>query len=452
MGISLSHLCAPLAESPRPSRPFLWSAAAIAGAALVVFASGVLDHSFVDEYAYISQSYYTDLLFSGRTDSEAWLERVSYDLQPLPKYLIGISLRLARQPMPRPQDAWAWYERYKEFGDRETLTIARLPTVALAASGCVAMLACGWLIADLRSGVIAAVLLMLNPLYRLHAHRAMSDVPCEALVLVALALGMWAWKRIWSGRHGVAAVLGPPLAGSAAGLALLCKFSGVLALAIVAAWAGVALVSADLPRTRKLAIGGAALVSIAVAGAVLVALNPFMTARPRTRLSEEARQLAMRNPWERFYFQVQHRMEVSDWQKQRMPHNALRSLGEKVKVFVVQGFGRFGPLGPRTSASEVRYDPRQDVGMIFWIPCVVLGWIEAIRLGRWQRRSALPPTALALVVWAALAWLVVIVYLPMAWDRYLLPIQSPNVLLAAIAMTALWNRLRPRSAAAGAGT
>jgi hypothetical protein len=35
----------------------------------------------------------------------------------------------------------------------------------------------------------------------------------------------------------------------------------------------------------------------------------------------------------------------------------------------------------------------------------------------------------------------------MAWDRYLLPIQSGNALLAAMGMSALWERLAGRVAA-----
>ena len=84
---------------------------------------------------------------------------------------------------------------------------ARLPIIALGALGCVAIFGCGALIKDGRVGIIAAVLLMLNPLYRLHAHRAMSDVPCEAFMLVALGLSLWAWRRIWSGGFGMAAFL-----------------------------------------------------------------------------------------------------------------------------------------------------------------------------------------------------------------------------------------------------
>ncbi len=47
-------------------------------------------------------------------------------------------------------------------------------------------------------------------------------------------------------------------------------------------------------------------------------------------------------------------------------------------------------------------------------------WSGRLRLGVSQFRAGQPPTALALVVWAIVAWAVVTVYLPMAWDRYLL--------------------------------
>ena len=51
-----------------------------------------------------------------------------------------------------------------------------------------------------------------------------------------------------------------------------------------------------------------------------------------------------------------------------------------------------------------------------------------------------PPTAFALLVWAFVSWAVVAAYLPLAWDRYLLPIQAPNALLAAVGLSVLWDR------------
>ncbi|MFI5460674.1 MAG: ArnT family glycosyltransferase [Isosphaerales bacterium] len=440
------------ADSPQTSLSWPWKAGAIACLALAVFAPGLYAASFVDEYAYIAQSFYADLFFEGQFNHPLWLKGFASDLQPLPKYLIGLSLRLAHLPMPTPADAAKWYGDYAKFGAPATLIAARLPFIALGALGCVAIFACGVQIKDGRVGTIAAALLMLNPLYRLHAHRAMSDVPCEAFMLVALGLSLWGWRRTWYRGLGVVAFVLPWLAGLAAGLSLLCKFNGFLGLMIIVSWCGIACVTPGLSWARKIAISAGMIVTILVALATFVALNPFLTARPGGALSPEARDLRKQNPWGRFLFQVRLRGAFSDNQKINFPNDALFTIAEKTKVVVVQGFGRFGPFGRSESDSTVRFHSRQDWGMILWVPLVLLGLIESLRLGRSQLRAGRPPAAIALVVWTALAWTVVTVYLPMAWDRYLLPIQSGNALLAALAASTIWDRLVRRGPVAETGT
>ena len=134
------------------------------------------------------------------------------------------------------------------------LAVARLPFVVLGVFGCVALFACGVLLKDTRVGAIAAALLVVNPLYRLHAHRAMSDVPCEAFMIAGLAVTLWVGSRIWNGRFGAPAVLGPILAGISEGAALLCKFNAFLGLLIIATWCVAACVLPGLAVARKLAI------------------------------------------------------------------------------------------------------------------------------------------------------------------------------------------------------
>jgi hypothetical protein len=418
MGITPSHQCASAADSPQALRSWYWTAAVIAIAAIAVFAGGLFAKFFEDEYAYISQTYYSDLFFAGRFQDPAWLDYPAYDLPPLPKYLIGITFRLAGLPMPGPRSAWAWYDHYGHFGTPLTLWVARLPILLVGAIGCVAIFGCGALIKDRRVGVIAAVALMFNPLYRLLAHRAMSDVPSEAFSLAALATSLWWWQIVWSGRSVRRAMLLPGVAGFCAGLALLSKFNGFLAIIVVAAWAGLTLLAPTVLVRRKLAIALGAVTTAILAILVFVVLNPFMTIHPSGAFTnKEARALAGRSLWERFDFQIKHRFETSEKQKKNFPHNALISLREKSEVFVVQGFGRFGLFGPSESGSTGRFDLGQDWG------------------------ANEPPGALALVIWALVAWGVVTLYLPMAWDRYLLPIQSASALLAAIGISALWDRV-----------
>ena len=88
---------------------------------------------------------------------------------------------------------------------------------------------------------------------------------------------------------------------------------------------------------------------------------------------------------------VKFRLDSSAGQKQMSNStDALRSTVDKVKVFAVQGFGRFGPFGPAKSNSEVRYDLGQDWGAVFWWPLVLFGVFQTIRLGRDQLRRVSP--------------------------------------------------------------
>jgi len=420
---------------------WIWKALLLGCASLAVYGSSIHAKPFADEYAYITQSYYADFFFTGAVDDRAWLDFFAYDLQPLPKYLIGLSLHCAKLPMPDPQAAWNWYKNYAPFGTSATLTAARWPSLVLGAVGCMALFGCGTLVKNSRLGAIAAILLMVNPLYSLHAHRAMSDVPCEAFVTIALWLALLSWKWAWSARPAYACILISSLSGLAVGLALQCKFNAFLALMIVATWTVIGLIAPGLRLTRKLVIASGSIMTLATALAVSLTLNPYLTARPRGSVSPQARRILNENVWKRFRFQVRHRVELSEDQQRTFPNDALHTLAERSDVVAVQGFGRFGPLGPTLSDSRVRFDLNQDFGALFWAPLVLVGMVESIALGQSQWRAAAPPTGIALLVWAALAWFVVTVYLPMAWDRYLLPIQAVNALLAALGPTMIWDRL-----------
>ena len=66
------------------------------------FALGLGDEPFVDEYAYITQSYQPDILLAGRSNDLAWLDAITYDLVPLPKYLINCLVPAGGNPPPPP--------------------------------------------------------------------------------------------------------------------------------------------------------------------------------------------------------------------------------------------------------------------------------------------------------------------------------------------------------------
>ena len=115
-------------------------------------------------------------------------------------------------------------------------------------------------------GAVASLLLAVSFISACSAHRAMSEASCGKLLLLALALGLWAWKQMLLSPPHTALIVLLLGAGISAGLSLLAKFNGVLAT-----WrgrmdgAGTLLVQPV--RNRQLALGlGFAVASLTAIG------------------------------------------------------------------------------------------------------------------------------------------------------------------------------------------
>ncbi|GIW87773.1 MAG: hypothetical protein KatS3mg108_2097 [Isosphaeraceae bacterium] len=418
----------------------------VAIVAIVSAASGLTSEPvFPDETAYVTQSYYFDLMIRGERDDWAWVEYHAYDLPPLPKYLFGAALRALGRPVSDRLTAGRWFRDIEqELVPRESVVVARWPVVFFAVMGCLGLYCLGTLGVDVSAGLAAGLLLAINPLYRLHAHRAMSDVVAESLVIAALATGLAGWMRLMRGRAGGG--LGwMVVAGVAAGLAPLAKLSGLLAGMVLAAWLVLGWV---LRPQHAVAWVGAGLVVSLLAVGTFVVLNPYVTARPtgeppRLMMGAAAEE---ESPLARLERMIRHRAEVSQHAKRAFPEYALWTPVEKLAAVVVQGLGRFGPLGPADHDSRVPY-PRfawsRDWGAAPWGLAVVAGMVVLVRRGRMQWRSGEPATGWAIVVMALVVFGVVTSFLPLAWDRYYLPLQPAAALLGGAALTEAARRITP---------
>lgn len=438
----------------RPQRAWAWALGVVALALAVLSHNLATEPEFVDEWAYVSQAFYFDLL--AQPDHPLWLDYPALDLPPLPKYLIGLSLKAAGYRLPPPTAAADWYRNTSsKSGTRAMLVAARWPSVISGAIGCMALFAIGTMARGVPLGLIASTLLLANPLYRMLARRAMADAPTEALVLLTAAIGLWAWKRVIEGKWGAGrGVLVLALAGVPAGLAVLSKLNGGLGLMTLGAWAGLGLVRGQVPVRRRLAMVGGTLLAGLVAFGMFVVGNPLLTSQP-ARVPKAIQTLAEGGLVARNRAVIAHRLSVPRGQQEMFPHNALRTLPEKAAAVAVQGFGRFGPLGQKRFDetrqiwwfdSTRRYDWNQDAGALLWLPLVLAG---VGMLGLWGRRQwqrAEAPTSWAVLIQAGLALVVVTVMLPLAWDRYFLGLQPGASLAGAAALVAMgdwiWARCR----------
>jgi hypothetical protein len=279
----------------------------------------------------------------------------------------------------------------------------------------------------------------------------MSDVIAESLILVALLAAFLAWRRLLAGRPPAPAWAAAVVAGIAGGLAALTKLNGALAMLVVIAWAILAL---GLPRFGSKArgfVGLATLVAGLVSLLTFTAGNPFLTAHPRGALTPEASVLDRMPLGERMVYLARFRMSVSQDQQVRFPVEALYLPSEKLATVVVQGFGRFGPMGPSESMSWVRYDAGQDWGSTLWLATVLAGLACVAVAGHRQLSAGEPPGGWALIVYWLVALTVVTAYLPLAWDRYYLSIQAPSALLGSSALTSAARLLLGRIRAPRAG-
>jgi hypothetical protein len=440
----------PASTTPPRRRPVAWGAGIFVVACLVFGYRLGEERDFADEWAYVAQSYFADLYLDGRRDDPAWLTYPGIDLPPGAKYVIGLALRAGGYDRPGPRAAAAWYGNTNwHLDSRGPLVAGRIPMVPLGALGCVAIFAVGLRAFGLAAGLAAAGLLMASPLYWLHARRAMSDVPCESLGLVALALGLAAWS-LWlrpsdpeprRARSYLVAFALSLLAGGFVGLSVLCKLSGTLAGMVLAAWAELGLFVRVVPWPAKLGLVVSTAAAGAVALATFTALNPTLTAHPSDPPAA-LEPIAALSYKERVQKVMDHRVTVSDSGRERFPDDALRTLPAKVEAVVVQGFGRFSPLGPRHSDSTHRFEWKQDWSALVWLPLVLAGAVVSASRGREQRARGGPPTAWAVLVAWVLAIIVVTSFVPLAWDRYFLPIQPGSVLLGSAAIAAMASRLR----------
>ena len=144
-------------------------------------------------------------------------------------------------------------------------------------------------------------------------------------------------------------------------------------------------------------------------------------------------------PWGRFGDMIKYRLETFGRSADGWTNSTrcvVRSPADKVAVFAVQGFGRFGPFGPRKSNSEVRYQLAQDWGLVLWWPLVLIGVFGPFRLGteaapRGRAADGLGPADLGGREPGS-SW-----PLTSRWRGTVtcLPIQAPNALLAAVGMS-----------------
>lgn len=428
-----------IAVSPRRRRAVGWILAWLASTLVSVGIIGARTTPAVDpdEIYWIGSAYYYHLAFERMDWTHAdWKLLSARENPPVAKYVLGLGLALAGQHIvnrdmlgcfrvmfKETPGAWGmgadYARRVAEVGRMNAelcarplggpgvsnkpalLTLSRrvmLVTVMLTG---LLVFAVGASVANRATGLLASQLLLLHPIAIMAYTRAMADA-VALLFSTAAALAAWHFVRRFSAtepitlRHGAVLVL---LNGLALALACGAKMNSlIMAFVFVAATVGVAALGwRDNDRARAtlaVACGGA---SLTVAFAIFVLVNPAVLADfpgALTALYEEQR------------VGLEYTMRV-------MPELRLTTLGRKLEAVT------------HVAAGPLTFMLGAIVGLF--------AATRSRRIGMWF-----------VAVWWLISVVVVTLWIPIAWPRYVLPIVAPSALLLAHAAIAAFTRLIPR--------
>lgn len=378
------------------------------------FVSGIVRGSLrgpfrIDEAHKISETAFAKLAAAGDFDHPAWRDHIiDRTNPPVGKFYLGSFIGLSGEELPDPPTLSLAAEPdgflNANFPERATSRFAPLLPVARFASlvaTSVGAAVVGWSVATAAGAFAAALVVALFATSFLvigYGSTATFD-PLHAMLIACGALPVLAGTRLQL-RSAVALGVVSALAFQTRSSGLVSLLAGIVAVAATS--------RAAMPRLRRWIV-----VSVASFVPVSIAINPFYWS-PLDAGSLDPR---------RWSFRIAMQMRDLDTllsMLERRGH-VIRTIGEKLDFLFQNLFGDLSGL-------------LLLVGMILFAASI-------IRVRTWSMETR------SLVVWAASVLVAMILWLPVAWPRYLLTLLAPAAILGGLG----WNeavkvlRLRMRS-------
>lgn len=358
------------------------------------------------------------------------------------KYLIGLAGHLAGYSAADLNRNWDWRRNREEnvaagnMPSARLLAVSRLAMALLLAASLPLVFALGDRLGGPLVAYAASFLLATHAVVLVQARRALMEAPLLffSLLTVWTAVG---WAETWQrpeARSGWRRWSWPAALALASGLAVASKHNGVVPVAAgylaLATQVHVA-VGSGARRARRL--GALALSGLAAAG-VFLALNPAWWDDPAERA---ARVLEMRRAMVRY--------QVKVFPDSAYPDATARLAGLAERLSgalpaVVPARGADGAQARAYLASPwagLLHGPSlasATLGvMLFFASLLGLGQlVAAVRSGHVAARIV--------GLWGALSVAVLLATVPLAWQRYYMPVHPFQVLLAALGLAWLYER------------
>ncbi|MFC1754819.1 ArnT family glycosyltransferase [Thermoproteota archaeon] len=409
-----------------------------------------------EDYWIISAKFFTLLFQEKETRNLKWHSIPAYDQPPIGKYIFGSALSIAgnidtlddyincrmltvdspifdiyrsasmvadtrvasKGTPPRiegrivTKDQATKYINSKAQATQNILYVARVTAVLFGIGSCLLVFWIGWIVFNIRAGVVSALLLAYNPLMLVCGRRALTDTMLVFFVLASILVMIHLYSSILRQKiirvFGLTAALGLAIALSAG-----TKLNGCLVVVIFTLFCiAFTLVKIKFYSTRNLEPPAIlqnldndltiklAFISLCVAG--LVALSIFIFTNPSLYYEPREGMLVM----------LKSRINTVIYQQREFGSSAIRSIGEKI-YFVVSR-----TLFPKHFAMFGRITKLPIDFILFIVGLFMLCRDELCNIFKNQTLS----NNCIIILWVFVMFIGTIIWIPLDWERYYLPV------------------------------
>lgn len=365
----------------------------------------------------------------------------------LPKYLIGLAALAGGYGSDDLNDQWLWGADWAwnvtdgHMPSDGLLLAARWSSAILAALSVPAMFGLGWLWRGRRAAYAASLILALHPVVLIQGRRAYMEGALlffsVLAILIAVAWGQRLTRPVISRRAMWGGALG---LGVAAGLLVASKHSGAAVAAAAYGGVGLAILWQRFPMRRTLRLLAALATSGIVALAVFLALNPAWWSDPVARVGEvlDLRQGLVTD-------------QVAAFPESVYPDTGARLGGMLRELSVAPPVYFEAPWWagyPELAAQIETYRASPwagiqtgtnglttaiGVGLLLFTLMGCVPVAEALRRGQ--------AAGWAIGLWALLNAAAILISIPLAWQRYAMPLYPVQAILAAAGFDWLAGRI-----------
>ena len=364
----------------------------------------------------------------------------------LPKYLIGLAWHLAGFTVDDLNDQWLWgagWDWNVANGHKPAdalLFAARWPSALLTALSVALLFALALLWGGRRMAYPASFLLAVHPVVLLNGRRAMMEGSLLFFSLLTMLLAAWLGRRLVRASRLSQRDVAEMLAlGGAAGLTMASKHSGLVP--VLAAYMALAILGFGRSRVRGWRVAVWGLCSVLLAGGVFLALNPAWWSDPVGRGPEV----------------LQLREALVADQVAAFPEAVYRDVPERLGGLVAQlstappAYYEVSDWAAYIADAIQAYQASPWTGILYGINALttlvgagvfLLALVGTARLIRQVR--TLHPVALVIGLWALLTVLMIVAAVPLAWQRYYMPLYPIEALLAGAGIARLGRAVTVR--------